>query len=75
MPRFARRDAVVVSLLDEAGKPRKELPATVLQYHDQHADVVGYYLIKGDTVYSLRMADGTVLQLTEDCLAQPGGPA
>ncbi len=67
-PRFVRRDIVVISLLDEEGKPKNELAAIALAYHAQKAVVAGFYSIKGRTVYSVEIDDGAVLHLTEDCL-------
>ena len=42
MPKLARRDVVVISLLDEERKPKNEFAGIAPPYHAQRAVVAGF---------------------------------
>ncbi len=63
----------MTALLGQEGLPKNAFARKYLAYDAQRAIVVGrsYYSVKslGSFVYRVQMRDGTILQLTEDCLA------
>ena len=72
IPKFTRRQVVRISLHDQRGKAKNKLARKALPYFAQTAEAMSYTLgeMSGKVVlvYKVRVDDGTVLQLTEDCL-------
>ncbi len=71
-PQFARGDIVLLSLLDEQGKPKNELAREAAEYYSQSAEVItlAFTSVEGKEVflYGVQTDDGNVLELTEGCL-------
>ena len=72
IPKFTNKQVVRISLHDTKGKPKNEFARKALPYFAQIAVVlsVAMYEKSGKVilVYKVRVEDGTVLKLTEDCL-------
>ena len=69
---FTKKQVVRISLYDHKGKVRNELAKKALPYFAQVAEVVNCDLYemgsKVVVVYWVEVEDGTILQLTENCL-------
>ena len=70
--RFTKGQTVGISLYDEEGRLRNDLAEKCLAYSGLTGTIGswGYYFLNGGTrlVYHVRMDNGKVLLLTEDCL-------
>jgi len=71
-PKFIRRQLVRVALYNEKGKPKNKLAAKSIKYCAQVGEVAdwGMLNVKGvrKLAYRVKMDDGNILTLTEDCL-------
>lgn len=72
VPKFTRKQIVRISLYNEKGKLKNELARKALRYYAQVAEVKSVNLYekadKVSLVYKVKVEDGTILNLTEDCL-------
>ena len=71
-PKFAKKQVVRLALYNHHGKAKNELASKALPYFAQVAEVIscaphemGQVVI---LVYRVKVEDGSVLQLSEDCL-------
>ena len=78
-PKFTKNQVVTVSLYDQQGRFRNDLAKKCIAYSTKPGVVGswGFYFFSGSTalVYHVRMDDGKVLLLTEDCLVPVKTPA
>jgi hypothetical protein len=69
MPRFTKGQVVMLSLLDQEGRPKNDLArGCPSYYYAQSGVVVNWVDTRTVFVYQVRMDDGNVLQFSEDCL-------
>jgi hypothetical protein len=72
IPKFKKKQLVRISLHDKKGEPKNDFARQALPYFAQVAEVLGVNLYeksgKAFLVYKVKVEDGTILQLTEDCL-------
>jgi|WetSurMetagenome_2_1015567.scaffolds.fasta_scaffold41910_4 hypothetical protein len=71
-PKFVRKQVVRLSLFDNKGKPKNDFARKALPYYAQVADILSIIPHEKSgkviLVYKVKLEDGVVLQLTEDCL-------
>jgi hypothetical protein len=71
-PKYGKGQKVRISLHESSGKVQNELARKSLRYYSQTAEVISGALWEAGgavvVVYRVRAEDGTILQLTEDCL-------
>ena len=71
-PQFTKKQVVRISLYNHQGKVKNALAKKALPYYAQVAEVVKSDLFeighKVAIVYWIKADDGTIFQLTEDCL-------
>jgi hypothetical protein len=69
---FSTNQFVRIWPYDKKGKIKNNLAAKALPYFSQIAEVLNYDLYEQGSrivvVYFVKVSDGTILQLTEDCL-------
>jgi hypothetical protein len=77
-PKFTKNQVVKISLYDQEGRFKNDLAKRCIAYAAKPGVVGswGFYFLNGATalVYHVRMDDGKVLLLTEDCLMPVKGP-
>jgi hypothetical protein len=75
MLRFTKGQAVMLSLLDQEGQPKNDFARVCPSYYHAQSGVVARWVDTGTIfVFQVRMDDGAMLQLTEDCLVPVNGP-
>ena len=71
-PQFTKKQVVRISLYNHQGKVKNVLAKKALPYYSQVAEVVSFAIYemghKAVLVYKVKVDDGTILSLTEDCL-------
>ncbi len=79
VPKFTKGKLVTVSLYGQDGQVKNDLAKKCLPYSEKSGTVSswGFYFLGSGTrlVYHVRMSDGRVLLLTEDCLIPVNDPA
>ena len=79
LPKFTKGQSVRVSLYAQDGEVRNDLARKCLRYSSECGTVSswGFYFLDIGTrlVYHVRMNDGKVLLVTEDCLVPVKDPA
>jgi hypothetical protein len=73
---FAPNQMVRISPFDKKGRAKNSLAQKALPYYSQVGEVLNYDLYELGSriaiVYFVKVDDGTILQLTEDCLMAIG---
>jgi hypothetical protein len=71
-PKFSKKQVIRISLYNDKGKIKNELARKALPYYAQVAEIMSVNLYeqsgKPSLVYRVKMDDGTLVNLTEDCL-------
>jgi hypothetical protein len=68
VPKFLKRQMVMLNLLDQVGQPKNPLASEVTTYHYKNAVVLHMVNSQSDFIYTVQTNDGSVFLLTEDCL-------
>jgi len=68
IPKFLKRQKVMLSLLDQAGQPKNPLASEATTYHAKNAVVLHIVNSQSDFICTVQTDDGSVFLLTEDCL-------